>query len=279
MEPTPVIVKTCSNCGSTLVGKFCASCGQQDRPLDVSLPELAREVYVDVVELDGRFFASLRKLFFAPGFLTLEYFSGRRAAWLPPIRLYLIISVLYFAIGALTGNVDSNVDATVTGTSDQDSLDTLQNMGFENEAELEAAINAAEALWMPRVMFILMPILGLLVQMGQRTSGRRYPQHFIFAVHVQTAWFGLFALLEIVAHFTGSELARVFSGSRVHGSCTARGLSRQPPARSRPYDAGRPGILVFCDPAGVTDRVAHLSLAQNEGELRTIAGNIALCMQ
>jgi hypothetical protein len=207
MEPTPAIVRTCSNCGSTLVGKFCASCGQQDRPLDVSLPELAREVYADVVELDGRFFASLRKLFFVPGFLTLEYFSGRRAAWLPPIRLYLIISVLYFAISALSGNLDSNVDVTVTGTSDQDTSDTLQNMGFESEAELEAAINAAEALWMPRVMFILMPILGVLVQMGQRKSGRRYPQHFVFAVHLQTAWFGLFALLEIVAHFTGSELA------------------------------------------------------------------------
>jgi hypothetical protein len=33
-----------------------------------------------------------------PGLLTREYFAGRRNAYLPPIRLYLIISVVFFLL-------------------------------------------------------------------------------------------------------------------------------------------------------------------------------------
>ncbi len=44
---------------------------------------------------------TLRALFTRPGFLTLEYSAGRIARYIPPLRLYLVTSVLFFLIFSL----------------------------------------------------------------------------------------------------------------------------------------------------------------------------------
>ncbi len=43
----------------------------------------------------------MRYLIGRPGALTREYFAGRRSSYLPPIRLYLIISVVFFLMASL----------------------------------------------------------------------------------------------------------------------------------------------------------------------------------
>ena len=91
-----------------------ADCGQEDRPLDPSVGEVVREVAQEVTDLDGRIVRSVRRLFLSPGFLTLEHFAGRRVAWVSPVRLYLIFSVCYFAIVAVTGEPPLEVNLGFT---------------------------------------------------------------------------------------------------------------------------------------------------------------------
>jgi len=43
---------------------------------------------------------TLAALLFRPGLLTTEFFAGRRARYLPPVRLYLVVSVLFFAVAS-----------------------------------------------------------------------------------------------------------------------------------------------------------------------------------
>jgi hypothetical protein len=50
--------------------------------------------------VDGRFWKSIYFLFLRPGHLTKEYFEDHRARFVPPVRLYLVISVLFFAFVA-----------------------------------------------------------------------------------------------------------------------------------------------------------------------------------
>lgn len=195
----------CSNCGAVLTGPFCAACGQQVRPLDPSLNEILRDVGHELSDVDGRVLRSLRRLFSSPGFLTQEHFEGRRAAWLPPIRLYLVVSVAYFAVSSLTGQAGPTIDIEVAGDTDEETVEELQRFGYSSDAELDRVIRDAEATWMPRAMFVLMPIFAGLVQLAQRRSGRRYPHHLIFALHAHTAWFGVFALLGLIGHLLGSE--------------------------------------------------------------------------
>jgi hypothetical protein len=66
-------------------------------------------------------------LLFKPGFLTSEFLAGRRAKYLPPFRLYLVLSLLFFVVVALNGS-HGNGPATfaqiqAAATSDEDKED------------------------------------------------------------------------------------------------------------------------------------------------------------
>ena len=60
---------------------------------------MAKEVF----DIDGRMSLSLRTLLFKPGELTLECARGRRSRYAPPLRLYLVISSLFFRSVLLSG--------------------------------------------------------------------------------------------------------------------------------------------------------------------------------
>jgi len=59
---------------------------------------LANDFIDDFFTLDSRLFKTIIPLLFKPGFLTLEYNKGRRVKYLPPLRMYLVLSVLIFLI-------------------------------------------------------------------------------------------------------------------------------------------------------------------------------------
>ena len=83
-------------------GAYCSTCGQET---DVRLPTLRRfmrETTGSLVSLDGRLWRTLHALVAKPGFLTQEYFRGRRKYYVRPARLYLATSVILFAVLRLT---------------------------------------------------------------------------------------------------------------------------------------------------------------------------------
>ena len=96
----------CANCGSTANGHFCAHCGQKNEHPVHSLWHFINEVTEDLTHADSRIWQTLGALLFKPGFLTTEFLAGRRAKYLPPIRLYLVMSVLFFLFAALSPHQD-----------------------------------------------------------------------------------------------------------------------------------------------------------------------------
>ena len=188
-----------------LLGPYCAACGQKSVPLSVTLHDFFHEFTHEMLHVDGRLFQSVRRLMVSPGFLTREYIQGRRARWISPIRLYLIFSVMFFALSALTGfrvgldsvNRESGWNFSF-GNAPQTSVnmddDEAKKLGFENAREMQAAINQRLLAWVPRVMFILLPLFAGLVALAYRKIDRNYLHHLIFAVHVHAAWFAAAAL-------------------------------------------------------------------------------------
>jgi hypothetical protein len=59
--------------------------------------QFLREAAGRYVALDGRLWRALWALVARPGFLTREYFAGRRRRYIRPARLFLVMSVLLFA--------------------------------------------------------------------------------------------------------------------------------------------------------------------------------------
>lgn len=100
--------KRCMNCGSALIGLFCSNCGQRDRRRPPTLWELISPAFDDIFEHDSRFWRSLWPLMFRPGFLTREFGEGRRAAYLPPVRMYLVISIVFFLMASFDVSIQGD---------------------------------------------------------------------------------------------------------------------------------------------------------------------------
>lgn len=94
--------RSCANCGTPLAGKYCAECGQRHHEQPVHhFWHFVRETTEDLTHADSRLWQTLIALLFRPGFLTREFLEGRRVRYLPPIRLYLVVSVIFFIIAGL----------------------------------------------------------------------------------------------------------------------------------------------------------------------------------
>src|SRR6516225_4826461 len=92
----------CENCGAVVSGRYCAACGQRVEPPLHSLWHFTKTATEDLTHADSRLWRTLGALLFRPGYLTREFLAGRRARYLPPVRLYLVISVLFFLWASAT---------------------------------------------------------------------------------------------------------------------------------------------------------------------------------
>jgi hypothetical protein len=199
----------CDNCSLRLTGPFCAACGQKAQPLNPTLPAFLHDFSHEMLHVDGKIFRTLRRLFGSPGFLTREYFDGRRARWISPIRLYLIFSVVYFALSSVVST--EAVRPSVADADEPEGAAAIQRLGFENEHELGDSIGHGIVTWAPRAMFLLVPLFAFLVHVAGRGAGRNYPQCLYFALHVHAAWFAM-AALAVVATFMPSAIEYVVKG-------------------------------------------------------------------
>jgi hypothetical protein len=217
----------CLNCGGELRGPFCAVCGQRVVPANPTVRELAGDAWNELTGYDGRIMETLRGLA-RPGFLTREYIAGRRAHYLPPIRVYLFVSVIYFVIAA---SVPDELAATQTGSvagpgrmrigvteTDGDKRVTAEDRAellkqvdsapwyvrpmIRAVAEDPAAFRSRMFTVMPRVFFALLPVFAAIVALFYRR--RHFPTALVFAVHLHAAVFLIFSISEGLK-FTGNQ--------------------------------------------------------------------------
>ena len=100
-EPPQALTLVCANCHAALAGEYCGVCGQRHEPHVHTVAHFAGEAFESVSHADSRLWRTLWYLLARPGFLTREFFAGRRVRYLPPFRLYLVISVLFFLVVGL----------------------------------------------------------------------------------------------------------------------------------------------------------------------------------
>ena len=100
----------------------------------------------ELLHVDGKIFRSVRLLLMRPGLLTHEYFRGRRARYISPIRLYLIFSVAFFAAAALAGSepvFDADEDVEVGG------LGAMLGLRGMSPQEANELVDRAQHDWFP----------------------------------------------------------------------------------------------------------------------------------
>ena len=189
-----------------------------------------REAGGRYVALDGRLWKTLGALLFRPGFLTREYFAGRRKRYIRPARLFLVASLLLFAalrivveladfdVVRFDAPTKPSAPSKEAGGESGLSLDDDFNVSmfdlqipairkrverFNHLSSTEKAAQMTEGVlrYGPYAMFVLLPAFALLLKilyLGPRrrhpTRPRLYADHIVFAAHNHS-----FLFLAIVA--------------------------------------------------------------------------------
>jgi hypothetical protein len=214
----------CLNCDAALSGPFCSSCGQRVVPPNPTVAELTHDAWQELSGYDGRILATVRGLL-RPGHLTQEYVAGRRARYLPPLRVYLTVSVLYFVLAAAAPVTIGGAPVRAGGL--RIDVPDASAMSEEDRAQLQAALADAPGILrpmlqsllddpagfrarvfaiMPRVSFVMLPVFAGIVSLLYR--GRTFPTALVFTVHLYCFMFSVMSVVELIK-FTGSSFAAV----------------------------------------------------------------------
>lgn len=176
-----------------------------------TLREFVREAAGRYVAFDGRFWRTIFGLLARPGFLTREYFAGRRRRYIRPARLYLFTTLIFFAVSRffVTPFDVAEIRDEAPG-SEQQAAGKGVDLQFDSEEAIVPPVlqqrwsrfqklskrEKAEQLregtlrYAPYAMFVLLPAFALLlklVYLGRRRKHPRRPrlygEHLVHAAH------------------------------------------------------------------------------------------------
>ena len=111
--------RPCPNCDQLLWGQYCANCGQRARTRMITLWELLKDAGDLIASLDSRLWRTLGLLLFRPGRLTVDYLEGKRARYVPPFRLFISASIVFFFVASLLADFNIGDDVVINGDSPQ----------------------------------------------------------------------------------------------------------------------------------------------------------------
>ena len=142
-EAPPVVKVVCANCGAELLGEYCYRCGQPVKGMIRPLSSMMHDIADTIFNIDSRIFRTLWPLLARPGYLSNEYFSGRRVRFVTPFRLYFFLSIAaFFAMQLWIG------DMTINGVDLDEEHHTSVTSALTKEeviARRDTAIAALEA--------------------------------------------------------------------------------------------------------------------------------------
>lgn len=200
LEGKAADIARCPNCGSDQVGSYCAACGQRAGDLHTSVGHFIRDAMDGLFSFDSRVWRTLIALVASPGLLTVEYWQGRRARYVAPLRLYLFVSFFTFLLLALVsrGNVvdttGTNPDAPVrVGLTESDAGD--EEAGWFIDRVLRPILEDSEGFEelfvrrLPWMFFALVPVFAMYLRVLFRRRERFFVPHLVFALHFHAAAF------------------------------------------------------------------------------------------
>lgn len=98
--------RLCDNCGVQLKGPYCHACGQKYQQDKHSFFHLLYHFASDFVHFDAQLFTTLKPLFTKPGLVPKDYVEGKRKRHLDPIRMYIFVSIVFFALFFSVSKID-----------------------------------------------------------------------------------------------------------------------------------------------------------------------------
>lgn len=161
---------------------------------------------------EGQLRQTVSRLLWHPGALTAEYLAGRRARYLRPLQVYLMVSVIVFAAVQMFGlNLDLRfygergvhvlrsarptgegsqggglVPSPVRIVQDHVDLPAVRRFAALLPEERFAFLRARRAPYVSYFVLFLVPVFALALGVFYRRQGRPFADHLVFGLHGQT---------------------------------------------------------------------------------------------
>lgn len=190
---------------------YCPNCSQENHDLKIPFKHFVEEILEGIFHFDSKVWLSIKTLFFYPGKITKDFLAGKRVSFVPPIRLYVFFSFVFFFCLNLTldkKNEDKNITELLKFEAQDDSLnieidsfkkaietDTLSITKEQKEGRDKIKqiinlkgkdvniINQTIYKYMSFALFLLLPIFALIMKLVYYRSHKFYYEHFIAAIH------------------------------------------------------------------------------------------------
>jgi hypothetical protein len=184
----------CVSCDEPLHGRYCHACGEK-RPdaRDLTLAAFGRYAIASITNADAKLYLTMRRLVGAPGVLTRDFVAGRRRPYIGPLRLFLLVNVVYFLLvqvgwGTRAFNTDlvyhrtQPVYGPVADRMMQDRLGTWPEreegqtvqrwMGTWSEDQLDyrQRFNDASPRYASSLVLLMVPLFALALRVLRRRS-------------------------------------------------------------------------------------------------------------
>jgi hypothetical protein len=236
----------CLNCGFDFHNNenFCPVCGQKNHDLKVPLKHVLEEVFENTLHLDTKVFRTIKLLVFKPGYLSLEFNVGKRVNYVPPIRLYVLISFLFFFLLSLVSGGHNNNSETIKAINKggKKPHTNYTYLNIQSAELIGLTINQTDSLMKVRnfpetktnryiiyklhnivnsgaseyshmliknfsyMMFILMPLFGVWIFIFGRKRLKYYLEALTISIHFHCFVFLMFTIIVLIGSVISIEI-------------------------------------------------------------------------
>ena len=224
----------CIHCHSKMHGPYCAQCGEAAKPSIPTMKSLVSELIETLTNADSRLWQTLFTLLRHPGGLPRLYLTGSRNQFLPPVRLYLVISLIFFmilsidAFEATSAASESESKLSVAATENPPEIATATDVSCDitysgpyPEIVLPRLTRACEQFKLdqgallterflnnlPAAMFLLMPLFAGVMLIWYWRPRRLFFEHLVFQVFNHSGLFLMATLFFIVDRLLPESLS------------------------------------------------------------------------
>lgn len=193
----------CPNCGAESFTAFCGQCGQS-RIWPLSVGHWLNDVFREISSVDGRLWLTLRLLLLKPGRLDLDWEQGRREKHIGPIRIYLIITALFFLVSIVypgQNNVIVEIASGFIEASDNLAETNEEAVTPEEVAEQVLSIVAMSMKWF--MILGMVPTLAAITKVFLGRRGEYYSCHLVASLHAHSVLYFCMIIFLLLVNLTG----------------------------------------------------------------------------
>lgn len=159
---------------------------------------MLHEVTHELLHVDGKIWRTLKALLLTPGRLTEEYWRGRRASWIGPIRVFLIAAalLLVFVRGIGPLNFQTVVQRAPSGELNVNIGNNVDR--FRGQGGLTPVTDADAEAYSGRIQrayaglrYLAVPLFALATWAQYRHQQAYYANHIVLTAHFYAFWYAI----------------------------------------------------------------------------------------